>query len=309
MLKYLDLSHSTYLRETPDFSYFPNIEKVLLINCKSLVLVHKSIGVLKRLVLINLSSCIELRVLPEEFYKLKSLETLFLSNCSKLERLDDALGDLESLITLVADFTALREIPCSISQLKKLETLSLNGCKGLSSNDIDNHDSEKSPSASMLIQISSNGLNCVSTLSLGYCNLSDEMIPKDMGSLSFLKNLDLRGNNFCNLQTDFARLTNLQDLRLSDCSQLQSILSLPRSLVNFNAEKCISLERIPDLSECSELFKVLLDECINLVETPGIHNLKGIMLINMERCKLASDTTIRMMLEVRFHCFLFSHSI
>ncbi|KAG7543546.1 P-loop containing nucleoside triphosphate hydrolase [Arabidopsis thaliana x Arabidopsis arenosa] len=299
MLKYLDLSHSVYLRETPDFSYFPNVEKLLLINCKSLVQIHKSIGILhKKLVLLNLSSCIELDALPEELYQLKSLQTLVLSNCLKLERLDDALGELESLITLVADFTALREIPFSINKLKKLEKLSLNGCKGLLSDDIDNLHSRKSPSAPLLLPISLNGLGYLKTLSLSYCNLSDELIPKDIESLSFLQDLDLRGNNFVNLQTDFVSLINLYDLRLSDCSTLQSILSLPRNLTFFDATKCISLERLPDLSKCVELLKLDLRDCLSLVETPGIHKLETLSSINMERCNnLASDATIQIMLE------------
>lgn len=292
MLRYLDLSHSVYLRETPDFSYFPNVEKLLLMNCKSLVLVHKSIGILhKKLVLLNLRGCIEFEFLPEEFYKLKSLETLILSDCSKFERFDDALGDLESLITLVADFTALREIPPSINQLKKLKTLSVNRCKGLLSGDMDDRYSKKSPSASLLLTVSLNSLSCLTTLSLAYCNLSDDMFPKDIGSLSFLQDLDLQGNEFCNLKTDFASLTNLCKICFDDCSKLQSIFSLPRSLSDFKAENCISLERIPDLSECPRLGSLFLSGCLSLGETPGIHN-----------CKLSTKKLV----EVSFCCSDFS---
>jgi len=273
-----------------------------------LVLVHKSIGILdKKLVLLNLSSCIELDVLPEEIYKLKSLESLFLSNCSKLERLDDALGELESLTTLLADFTALREIPSTINQLKKLKRLSLNGCKGLLSDDIDNLYSEKSHSVSLLRPVSLSGLTYMRILSLGYCNLSDELIPEDIGSLSFLRDLDLRGNSFCNLPTDFATLPNLGELLLSDCSKLQSILSLPRSLLFLDVGKCIMLKRTPDISKCSALFKLQLNDCISLFEIPGIHNHEYLSFIVLDGCKLAStDTTINTMLEVRFYCFCFS---
>lgn len=235
-----------------------------------MVLVHKSIGILhKKLVLLNLSSCIELDALPEELYKLKSLETLILSDCSKLERLDDAIGELESLTSLVADFTALREIPSSINQLKKLKKLSLNGCEGSLSDYIGNIYSDKSPSTARLLPVTFNGLTCLTALSLGYCNPSDELIPKDLGSLSLLEDLNLQGNKFCNLQTDFARLPNLRKLRLSDCSKLQSIFSLPRSLMLFFAEDCISLEKIPDLSECSSLETLHLNDCLKLVEAPG----------------------------------------
>lgn len=62
------------------------------------------------------------------------------------------------------------------------------------SDDLHNLDSEKSPPASHLLPVSLNDLSCLRTLSLAYCNLFDDMI-----SLSFLRKLDLRGNNFCNL--------------------------------------------------------------------------------------------------------------
>ena len=121
-LKYLDLSHSIQLTETPDFSYLPNLEKLVLVNCKSLVLVHKSIGTLhKKLVHLNLKGCTELGDLPSELYTLKALETLILSGCTKLERLDDALGAMESLRVLKADYTALSLFPSSGDQLKNLE--------------------------------------------------------------------------------------------------------------------------------------------------------------------------------------------
>lgn len=57
-LKHINLSHSVHLTETPNFSYLPNLEKLALVNCKSLVLVHKSIGTLhKKLVHLNLKGC------------------------------------------------------------------------------------------------------------------------------------------------------------------------------------------------------------------------------------------------------------
>ncbi|KAK7349906.1 hypothetical protein VNO77_07756 [Canavalia gladiata] len=44
-LKVLDLSHSKYLITTPDFSYLPNLEKLVLEDCSSLRKVSNSIGV------------------------------------------------------------------------------------------------------------------------------------------------------------------------------------------------------------------------------------------------------------------------
>nr|VDD37204.1 unnamed protein product [Brassica oleracea] len=283
-LKYLDLSQAIQLTETPDFSYLPNLEKLFLVNCQRLVKVHKSIEVLQgSLILLNMSGCIKLGELPLELYTLKSLETLILSGCSQLERLDDALGELKSLTTLKADDTALTQIPSSSGQLKKLKELSLHGCMELWKDRHYTH-SDESSQVALLSPLSLNGLNCLKTLRLGSCNLPDELVPANLGSLSSLEELDLQGNHFRNLQTDFAGLLSLQILKLDNCSRLRSMFSLPKKLRSFYARNCTVLERIPDLQECSVLQSLHLTNCYNLVETPGLEGLKTVGVIHMEMC-------------------------
>ncbi|KAL1208825.1 Disease resistance protein RUN1 [Cardamine amara subsp. amara] len=291
-LKYLNLSHSDHLVETPDFSYLPNLEKLLLKNCKSLVRVHESIGMLhKKLVLVNMNGCSKLNDLPREFYRLKSLETLIISGCSNFKMLDDSLGELESLTSLIVDDTSLRVVPSSIIQLKKLKELSLRGCRG-SLDGFDDMHSEYNPPI-VLSSLVSNGLNCLMTLCLGYCNLSDQSLPDDLGCLACLEELDLQGNKFYNLKTDFSTLPNLKKLWLNACSTLQSMRSLPKSLREFNASGCISLVRTPDFSECSCLETLYLTNCYNLVETPGIDKLTRSKRISiyMNFCKRALDAS------------------
>ncbi|KAH0936788.1 hypothetical protein HID58_004249 [Brassica napus] len=163
-LKYLDLSHSIQLTETPDFSYLPNLEKLFLINCQRLAKVHESIKVLQgSLILLNLSGCIKLGELPLELYTLKLLETLILSGCSQLERLDDALGELESLTILKADYTAITQIPSSSDQLKKLKELSLHGCKELRK-DRQYTNSDETSQVARLSPLSLNGLEELKTV-------------------------------------------------------------------------------------------------------------------------------------------------
>ncbi|XP_027908546.1 TMV resistance protein N-like isoform X3 [Vigna unguiculata] len=71
-LKILNLSHSKYLTVTPDFSKLPKLEKLILKDCPRLCKVHKSIGGLRNLLLINLKDCKSLENLPKGVYKLKS---------------------------------------------------------------------------------------------------------------------------------------------------------------------------------------------------------------------------------------------
>ncbi|XP_040366644.1 disease resistance protein RUN1 isoform X2 [Rosa chinensis] len=70
-LEILNLSHSHYLRQSPDFSQLPNLQYVILKDCVSLPKIDKSIGLLSRLVLLNLKGCTMLKNLPEDFYKHK----------------------------------------------------------------------------------------------------------------------------------------------------------------------------------------------------------------------------------------------
>ena len=128
-LKVLNLSHSHYLTQTPDFSKLPNLEKLLLKDCTSLFEVHQSIGDLHHLVFVNLKGCKSLKSLPTSFSKLNSLETLILSGCFKIDHLDENLGEIESLKTLL-DNTAVKYTLSIIAPMKNLKYISLCGYEG-----------------------------------------------------------------------------------------------------------------------------------------------------------------------------------
>ncbi|XP_024632717.1 disease resistance protein RUN1 [Medicago truncatula] len=131
-LKILNLSHSKYLRSTPDFSKLPNLEKLIMKDCQSLSNVHQSIGDLKNVLLINLKDCTSLENLPREIYQLKSLKTLILSGCSKIDKLEEDIVQMESLTSLIATNTSIKEVPYSILRLKSIGYISLCGYEGLS---------------------------------------------------------------------------------------------------------------------------------------------------------------------------------
>ncbi|PON37791.1 LRR domain containing protein [Parasponia andersonii] len=120
-LKFLDLNYSHYLTHTPVFLFLPNLDKLVLADCKRLCEVHHSIEHLHELVLVNLKDCEILKNLPKDFYKLKSLETLILSGCSTIDQLDRDLGELVSLTILLAEHTAIKSLPVAIGRLVKLK--------------------------------------------------------------------------------------------------------------------------------------------------------------------------------------------
>ncbi|XP_021826140.1 TMV resistance protein N-like [Prunus avium] len=119
-----------HITKSPDFSKFPNLEKLILKGCTSLYKVHSYIGDLERLSFVNLEGCYGLKDLPLNFYKSKSIETLILNGCSRFQNLADGLGDMVSLTILKADNTAIRQIP-SLAGLSKLKVLCLNACREL----------------------------------------------------------------------------------------------------------------------------------------------------------------------------------
>ncbi|GAU43797.1 hypothetical protein TSUD_285490 [Trifolium subterraneum] len=93
-LKILNLSHSHFLMHTPDFSYLPNLEKLVLKDCPMLYEVSPSIGDLSKILLIDLEDCVE-----EDFEDMKSLVSLDVPSSSSHE-LSSFSNDLPRLQSL-----------------------------------------------------------------------------------------------------------------------------------------------------------------------------------------------------------------
>ncbi|XP_009350789.2 disease resistance protein RPV1 [Pyrus x bretschneideri] len=82
-LKILDVSHSHDLTEVADLSLVPNLERLILKDCESLVGIHESIGKLEKLVYFNIKDCKSIQKFPKSMPK--NLETLITHGCSNLE--------------------------------------------------------------------------------------------------------------------------------------------------------------------------------------------------------------------------------
>ncbi|KAF3503076.1 hypothetical protein F2Q69_00044628 [Brassica cretica] len=109
------------------------------------------IGVLQRLVLLNMKDCKKLKKLPCSLRDLEALEQLILSGCSKLKEFLETGGHMSSLQILLLDGTAIKDIPdifsvrrlCLswnvkisrlpdlISRFLRLQSLDLKHCKNL----------------------------------------------------------------------------------------------------------------------------------------------------------------------------------
>ncbi|ONI01318.1 hypothetical protein PRUPE_6G132100 [Prunus persica] len=208
-LKILDLNRSHSLTETIDFSYCPNLEKLVLVDCTSLIYVHGSIGDLERLIYLNMKDCKKIRMLPKNICMLKSLETFIISGCSNLKEFSiEMLRNMDSLKVLETD-----GIPISELWLER--------------------------SSSIL-----GSLPCsLVELSLWECNLSDDAFPMDFSNLFSLKRLNLGNNPIGSLPNCVKGLARLDALSFSKCTSLKSLLGLPK-LGFLDIIDCISLEKI-----------------------------------------------------------------
>ncbi|KAH0745212.1 hypothetical protein KY285_006869 [Solanum tuberosum] len=156
-------------------------------------------------------SCMKYLVaLPSSICKLKGLVKLDVSNCAKLESLPEEIGDLGKLEQLDANYTLISRPPSSIIRLNKLKLLNFTKVN--------------------------EGLLSLEYLDLSYCNIKDGGLPEDIGSLSSLKVLHLRGNNFEYLPQSIAQLGALEYLYLSDCKRLTQLPEFPQQLHTIYAD-------------------------------------------------------------------------
>ncbi|PHT73702.1 hypothetical protein T459_24487, partial [Capsicum annuum] len=202
-LKYLNLGHSQKLIRTPDFSGTPNLERLVLEECTSLVEFKFSVGDLGKLVLLNLANCRNLKTLPKSF-RLGKLEILILSGCSKLKTFPEIDGKMHSLSELYLGATAISELPASIENLSGVSVINLSYCKHL----------ESLPSSIFRLKY-------MKTLDVSGCSKL-ENLPDDLGHLVGLEELHCTHTAIQKIPSSMTLLKNLKHLALRGCNALGS---------------------------------------------------------------------------------------
>ncbi|XP_008232441.2 PREDICTED: TMV resistance protein N-like [Prunus mume] len=265
-LKILDLSHSHTLTEITDFSFCPNLEKLILVDCERLVDVNESIGNLERLVYLNMKDCKNIRMLPENMGRLKLLETLIISGCTCLDEFPiEMLRNMEYLKVLLTDGVPIGELR---------------------------------PGRSSYILSS---LPCsLVDLSLEGCNLSNDAFPREFSNLSSLRRLNLRNNPICVLPNCIKDLTRLDELFFLGCKNLKSLRGLPK-LRFLSIRNCESLETIT--YQCSRYrshFTLVGNNC-NLVEWENKFKLEPIGSVDAELINLLGLSNLETMAPILMH--------
>lgn len=244
-LKYIDLSFSQSLTKTPDFTGIQNLERLVLEGCTSLVEIHSSISVLKRLKILNLKNCESLKSLPSEV-EMESLEVFILSGCSKVKRIPEFVGQMKKLSKLSLDGTSIKKIPSSIERLIGLISLDLRDCKSL-----------------ICLPSVICGLKSLQNLNMSGCSLLGNL-PENLGEIECLEELDLSGTAIGEPPSSVALMKNLKVLSFRGCKgqppkSWHSFLpfeffagksSGPKGLVLASLKRFCSLKKL-DLSDCN----------------------------------------------------------
>ena len=220
-------------------------------DCINLLRVHPSIGVHKKLTLLNLEGCKNLKTLPKKF-EMESLEILILSGCSKLKNIPEFGENMPRLLKLFLDGTAITKLPTSIGHLIGLASLNIRDCKSL-----------------MCLPSSFFNLKLLKDLDMSGC-LKLERLPKNLGNIKSLEKLNVRGTAIRELHSSIGFLKNLKMLPLYECRGLTSSNNSGLGIPDF-----YSMPRIPNpmrlslLLGLSSLTELKLRNC-NLMAIPNV---------------------------------------
>ncbi|XP_049379041.1 uncharacterized protein LOC125843862 [Solanum stenotomum] len=215
--------------------------------------------------------------LPSSIGMLKGLVILDVSNCYKLESLPDDLGDLVNLEKVDASGTLISRPPSSIFRLNKLTFMSFAKQR---------YNISLVDGVYFVFPQVNKGLRSLEHLDLSYCNLIDGGLPEDIGCLHSLKELYLCGNNFEHLPQSVAQLDTLRFLDLSDCKRLKELpgfTGIP-NLETLDLSNCMNLEEVHHSLGClKKLCTLKLTNCKRLKRFPVLC-IDSLEYLNLDGC-------------------------
>lgn len=275
----MELRFCHHLSSTPDFTLIPNLEELYLEYCTNLIELHPSIGLLKKLIILNCNNCKKLKFFPRDL-ELESLRTLIISGCSMLDSLPEDLGKSKALLELRADGTNIKQFPSSIKYLNNIRELSIGGRKKIPPRSIKSMFSlllpwKQQDSALVLPPLS--GLRLIKNLDVSHCKLSEANL-KDISSLLSLEKLNLSGNDFVSLPSNFSQLAGLKRLGLVGCKHLEVLPVLPSMIDIIDAQDCTALKKLPSIMYESKSLRFDFSNCSKLAENQTIESLASMLL-------------------------------
>ncbi|KAK3431457.1 hypothetical protein EUGRSUZ_E03133 [Eucalyptus grandis] len=241
-------------------------------GCKSLAEISKSIGYVRSLSYLALDEA-NIPGLPDSVTLLKGLEELSLRDCQQMTALPVSIEMLTSLQKLDLSNTKIKILPKSIKYLVKLQVLRM----------------EKTHISKFPDDITN--LGTLQFITFSDCQSLNGKIMCDISGLSSLRSLDLSYTRICSLPESIYALPHLQTLHLLGCDKLQTLPSLPSSLVSLrwgtkNMRIVLDFSNLTDL-KVLELVNVPDEEDIPFSEPSQTENFGWISsLSNLETLKL-----------------------
>nr|CCW28747.1 TIR NB-ARC LRR protein [Arachis duranensis] len=220
-LKYLNLSNSHNLKQTPDLSGASNLETLDLSCCSELNDIHQSLIHHKNLLELNLIKCGSLETLGDKL-EMSSLKELDLYECNSLRKLPEFGECMKQLSILTLSCTGITELPTTIGNLVGLSELDLQGCKRLT-----------------CLPDTISGLKSLTALNVSDC---PNLLLQSLDSLSTLTSLLLSWNKCVEVPISIHEFPRLRHLDLNDCRNLEFLPELPSSLRELQASRCKSLD-------------------------------------------------------------------
>ncbi|XP_042500415.1 disease resistance protein RPV1-like [Macadamia integrifolia] len=290
----LDLSR-TKIEELPDsICRLSSLQCLSLHLCTSFKKLPKSIGDLKSLVEFDLDMT-KIEELPKSICGLSSLKRLILHWCSSFKELPESIGDLKSLVELDLDSTKIEELPNSISRLSSLERLSLNRCESLKKLPNGFELLEKLQVLSVMnchnlirLPISGGSMRCLSITDL--IGTTTLLSTNDFLMLPSLVELKIGNKLESSLPPWISGLPQLQKLVLQGYTRLESVPNLPSTLTSLYVMDCISLQKLPDLSNLKKLRTLHLRNCKKLEEIQNLGGVEALEELYIDDCNTITDT-------------------
>ncbi|PRQ36003.1 putative leucine-rich repeat domain, L domain-containing protein [Rosa chinensis] len=263
----MNLIGCTSLKELPDFSGIPNLKRLDLYECNSLVEIPDSIRFLHNLVTLNVDHCSNLIMFPRKI-NLRSIETISVSYC-KLEEFSEFGEEMYFLRELNLIGTCIKELHPSITKLIRLEELDLQDNQNLTTlpyNIYELHNLK--------------GLGAIGCSKLA-------IFPKVPVKMDSLRGLFLDGSDIRELDESIGNLTVLEMLYLSSCKNLTT---LPWSIYGLQ-----NLQRL-DLGQCAKLVRFPTNT--NILNVDGCSlSLPKLRSIDISGCTSLSDCDFLMTLD------------
>ncbi|XP_075648064.1 TMV resistance protein N-like [Castanea sativa] len=234
------------LIEAPDNINLPNLKSLVLKDCINLRRIHPSIGIHKKLTILNLYGCKNLTSLPSKF-EIECLTELNLCWCSKITKIPEFGRNMKRVRRLNLSGSAITTLPTSIEHLTALGSLRLDYCKNL----------VRLPNTVF-------NLKLVGFINLHGCSKLDRL-PENLGNAESLMELVLSKTAIRKVPSSIGLLKNLKQLFIFGCKGLSSnklwYELLPFYSMPTSPHPIDLLFSSLSLSPASSLISLHLDDC------------------------------------------------